>query len=252
MTPQLSPERVGSGQAGVNDLLKSPVRRDILELLELAAGEDPESGLGLSAAELGERMGLHVTTVRFHLDQMVRVGMLSTRFLRGRVGRPRKVYFLPPPERARVATDAYSALSGLLAEAWPSADPAAEQVSPREAGHHWVQDHMPGEDPTPPPARTVGQWIGKIGRVFDLFDQWGYQPDLATAGNGRAAQLTVTDCPFQDVAAVRPDVVCAVHQGLIEGVLDQAGEPSAEVTLRPFVGPRTCTIHITQGRNPRE
>ncbi|MGN0064672.1 MAG: helix-turn-helix transcriptional regulator [Nocardioides sp.] len=252
MIQRTSFEASGPGSVDTGGLLNSPVRRDIVEFLRDVSAGDEEGLGGLTAAELGERLELHVTTVRFHLDQLVRVGMLSTRLVRGRVGRPRKVYFLPPPERARASADAYEALGAVLAEAWPGPGGVATEVSPREAGLRWVRRHMPMNGEVPPPARTPGEWLGKIGHAFDLLVEWGYQPDLSTEQNGRLARLTLTDCPFLDMAAVRPDVVCGVHQGLVEGVLARAGEPDADVVLRPFVGPRTCTVHITQGRNPRE
>lgn len=245
-------DRPGQAPVDVGGLLSSPVRRDIVEFLETACVEGEEDLGGLTAAELADRLGLHVTTVRFHLDQLVKVGMLSTRLVRGQVGRPRKVYFLPPADRIRSAADAYEALSAVLAEAWPGGDGNTADVSPREAGHRWIRRNVRPPDRAPERATTPGQWLGKVGRAFDLLVQWGYQPDLNTRDNGRLAELTLTDCPFQDMAAVRPDVVCGVHQGLVEGVLDLAGEPTAEVVLHPFVGPRTCTVQITQGRNPRE
>jgi predicted ArsR family transcriptional regulator len=94
--------------------------------------------------------------------------------------------------------------------------------------------------------------LTKLARPFDLLAQWGYQPELRTVDNTRCADFTLRDCPFLDMAAARPDVVCAVHHGILRGAMELEGEPSAEIAIRPFVGPRTCTVHITQGRNPRE
>ncbi len=227
-------------------LLDSPVRRSIMALLrEGAQGEGPAS---MTAAELGEQLDLHVTTVRFHVDQLVRVGLLTTDFVRGRVGRPRKVYALAPDDLVRTATDAYASLGAVLAEAWPEGH-GAPSTSPREAGRAWLARHSPHASKEASPATSPGEWLGRIGCAYDLLLQWGYQPELSASGSARTTTLTLHDCPFLDMAAIRPDVVCGVHHGLIEGAMEMAGEPGVDISMRPFVGPRTCTVTITQGRH---
>ena len=67
-----------------SDVLTSPTRRAILELLR----EAPD---GLGASEAAAPLGLHVTTVRFHLERMVAAGVVGTAQRRGSVGRPRKM-----------------------------------------------------------------------------------------------------------------------------------------------------------------
>ena len=245
MVRTVDPIRPTGPVVDVAGLLDSPVRAAIVDLLVAGTGHGEHGARGLTAAELAERLGLHVTTVRFHLDQLVRVGMLSTDFVRGRVGRPRKIYSLPPAQQVQSAGDAFEALSVVLAEAWPG---GGDEVTPREAGRRWVHRHLPQRGPVPPPAATPGEWLAKLGTAFDMFLQWGYQPELRTMGNGRTVELTLRDCPFLDMAASRPDVVCGVHHGLVCGAMEMAGEPTADVVVHPFVSPRTCTVQITQRR----
>ena len=85
----MSPEQI--------PVLSSDVRRRILEHLNVVAGQAPPGApTGRSAADLAAYLGLHVTTVRFHLDQLVTGGYLVTAFERTpRVGRPRKLYAAP-------------------------------------------------------------------------------------------------------------------------------------------------------------
>ncbi len=80
--------------------LSSDVRRRIVEHLNVIADQAaPSAQVGRSAAELAAYLGLHVTTVRFHLDQLVTGGYLVTAFERTpRVGRPRKLYAAPRPD----------------------------------------------------------------------------------------------------------------------------------------------------------
>ena len=76
---------------------------------------------GFTAAELGAQVGLHVTTVRFHLDQLVAAGLVESAVRReGGAGRPRKVYSLAPGSLddvdARTEIGSLRLLSGLLAQ----------------------------------------------------------------------------------------------------------------------------------------
>lgn len=231
-------------------VLDSPVRRTIVDLLAnlpaAVGGQLP----GLTAAELAGRLELHVTTVRFHVDQLVQAGLLETEFRSGRVGRPRKVYIFRPGAMASGdLTEAYAALSQVLAEAWP-ADGKSEPVSPEEAGRRWVHRHSDPLDRVPPPATTPGAWLGKVGQTLDLLSQWGYTPELRTTDGGRVAEIMLVDCPFLSIASGRPDVVCGVHRGLLRGAMERVGEPGTEVAVQPFVSPRSCVARIRQSATP--
>ncbi|HXF71613.1 MAG TPA: helix-turn-helix domain-containing protein, partial [Actinomycetota bacterium] len=51
------------------------------------------AGRGLAASEIARAVGLHVSTVRFHLRALERAGLVARRVERaGRPGRPRIVY----------------------------------------------------------------------------------------------------------------------------------------------------------------
>lgn len=76
--------------------------RQRLRVLELVREHDGP----IDAAELGARLGLHTTTVRFHLDALCAEGLVErTRITRAGVGRP-------APATARCA-------SGWTIESWP-------------------------------------------------------------------------------------------------------------------------------------
>lgn len=231
-------------------LLASSVRRRIVqhlsELPRIATDDGPTREIGLTAAELGDVLGLHSTTVRFHLDQLVRAGMVATQFVpTGGAGRPAKRYAVVDGELA-AGSDVegpYQVLATLLAEAM--ATMGAEQLTPEEAGVAWVRrrlarDDGDDEEITRAPARTTGEWLGKVGDVVDLLGEWGYQPDLALEGSHGDVTLTLHDCPFISLARTHPSVVCGVHRGLLQGAVEAAGESQAQVTLRPFVAENTC------------
>lgn len=237
-----------SRAASMQTLLGSPVRREIVDLLANLPA-DPVNGealAGYTASELAAELGLHVTTIRFHLDRLVAGDLVDSEFRTGQVGRPRKVYRFRPRHVASAGSDeAYRALAELLAESWSSGG-AAEAVSPEQAGERWVLRHADLLRGDATPATTPGAWIGKVGRTVDLLGRWGYTPELRTSDDGRIAELTLLDCPFLPLAETNTDVVCGVHRGLLRGAMKAVGEPDTEVSLHPFVGPGRCLATLTR------
>ena len=225
-------------------LLESPVRRAIVDML---ANLTDAEALGLTATDLGERLDIHPTTARFHLDQLEAHGLVTSHFQRGRVGRPRKLYRTPtrPLPDARGETSMH-ALTRLLTESWQQTDDGVP-LTPEQAGRRWALEHVAGhgDDRGREQARTAGAWLGKVGETVDLLHQWGYQPEVRTEDGGRTAELTLVDCPLLPLAEDHPDVVCGVHRGLLRGALEAVGEPDTEVRLHPLVRPRLCTATIT-------
>ena len=243
-------------------LLTSTVRQRIMDhLFELPWVTDDDGSAtrrtGLSAAELGELLGLHTTTARFHVDQLITAGLIEARFVRqDGAGRPRKTYFavegrLDPHPPA----GPYAVLAGLLAA---TLDPAEQaRLTPEEAGLRWVEKRAasqsaetagsgpPTEADRPSTARTSGAWLGKVGEVIDLLREWGYTPQLATDQGGRVVEVTLHNCPFLDLARTHPEVVCGVHRGLLRGALHHVGETEATINLQPFVSERTCLATIS-------
>lgn len=247
MTAQSGRRASLSINEAVAALLDSPVRREIVDILANLPTVRDEAGLlpGLTAAELAEALGLHVTTVRFHLDQLVAGQLLDSEFRAGRVGRPRKVYRFRPGSMGEASSaEAYQALAELLAESWEG-DGHGMPLTPEQAGARWAASHTDAHTGDDTPARSVGGWLGKVGRTVDMLHRWGYTPDLSTSNHGHTVDLTLVDCPFMALAQSKPEIVCGVHRGLLRGAMDAVGEVETEVTLRPFVSPGRCAATLT-------
>ncbi|MGB7819257.1 MAG: helix-turn-helix domain-containing protein [Ornithinibacter sp.] len=226
-------------------LLGSPVRRRLVDALAHADAEADTPGR--TAAELGAEVGLHVTTVRFHLDQLAAAGLVESVVRRaGGAGRPRKVYSLAPGSLddvdPRAQVDHLRLLSGLLASTLTEGV-AGHAMTPAEAGRRWAVEHVPSE--SSPPADSPGRWIGKVAQMIDVLQEWGYTPELKTSDGGRTAEITLAHCPFLDLARENPAVVCGIHRGLIAGSLAQLGERGARVSLEPFVDDTTCIAQVS-------
>jgi predicted ArsR family transcriptional regulator len=219
-------------------LLASPVRRGILDALANYRPLAPLEVHGMTAAQLASHLNLHVTTVRFHLDQLVAGGMVSATFTKAfGVGRPRKVFDIAPGALSPAPVEASEhTLLELLADSFGSGR------TPAQAGARWAATHVPASPEGP--AQSAGQWLGKIAQMVDVLETWGYTPNVATSEGGRTCRVDLLRCPFLELARSNPAVVCGVHRGLITGVMLQLGESETAISLEPFVEPELCQAHI--------
>ncbi|QDO88709.1 helix-turn-helix domain-containing protein [Ornithinimicrobium ciconiae] len=241
------------------DLLRSDVRRNLYDHLADLPVQEVEGSQslrhsGLSAQELADVVGLHLTTVRFHLDQLVAAGLLTTiQAPPSGAGRPRKLYAVPgvamtPPSDPH-ALQAYAALSEIVATVDTRDEPLEQSPAALElSGREWARDHVSrlavriGQHA---PAPTPGAWLGKIGAVLDLLVGWGHAPEIRTSSGAHEVDILLRDCPFIALARDSPQMVCGVHRGLLRGALDALGEESAELDLQPLIDHRTCRAHLT-------
>lgn len=241
-----------AGRAGVPAtpqgaaLLVSSVRRAVVDALAQLDGD--ARAVGLSAAELGVRLGLHSTTIRFHVDQLVTAGVIEAHFVRsGSVGRPSKKYHLPAEvtvsdDRAGGDDSPFEVLAGLLAAAMSASEP--DRITPEEAGVRWAQGRAAQLPPVAGPEVGRRSDEDTTAAVVDLLGAWGYRPETSTVPGGGVVDITLRDCPFLDLAATHPDVVCGVHRGLLRGALGAVGADHAQVSLHPFVSVDTCRARL--------
>lgn len=191
--------------------LAAPTRVAMLELLRGAEGP-------LTAQQLGAALGVHHTAVRQHAAVLAEAGLLRATVLppEGR-GRPRLGY------TAVDDPDPYRQLAGMLAEA------VRERRTPREVG----QRH--GAEVTPSPE-------GPLATLKAEADRLGFQPVVRARGKGRH-DVVLQACPFAEVAADDPATVCALHQGLAEGIAERAG--GLEVEALHVADPRHGGCRLT-------
>ncbi len=216
--------RSGAAAGDVHAALASPTRRRLLELLR--AGDTPRD-----AHDLARAIGLHLTTIRFHLEVLRRAGLLVSRpHPQAGVGRPRTAY--APVSRG--GADTYQGLAGLLA-AHLSDTAEGRAARAEQAGLAWAEHLVPavtGAD------RSVDE---AARQVSGLFAEIGFDPELTAAGAGR--QIALHACPFRAVAREHPEVVCSVHLGLLRGSLARLGVSTAS-RLLPFVEPELCVAQL--------
>ena len=177
--------------------------------LELARAEVPRS-----TAEIADSLGLHPNTVRPHLERMRDVGLLHVEVdSRGEVGRPQHRYSLAADAPSLGLEPAsYPLLAGLLANVAAAYEPESDDVAGvgRDHGRHVaavrVRDGAPG----------------CVAAVSAELAQTGFDP--IHHDDGSTTTIAFTQCPFRSLAEAFPELVCQLHRGMIEGMVDVLGE----------------------------
>lgn len=79
---------------------------------------------------------------------------------------------------------------------------------------------------------------------MQVVDELGFAPEVRRTATG--AQVLLRACPFRELAAEHPEIVCSVHLGLIHGALEALGASTLRAELEPFVEPRLCVAHLRE------
>jgi len=224
MAPRSEPAAHRSRTHGA---LASTSRLQILTLLR--GGSTP-----LDVAQIAAHTGLHPNTVRFHLRVLVGAGLASCRTdPRGGAGRPRLVYTATTPGFGDPQPDGFQLLADILTS-YLAASSAGPTRLAEEAGQAFARRH-----PQPAQAVTADE---AARHVTAMFAELGFEPELVA--DGQDVQLRLRACPFGALADKYPEVVCAMHLGLLRGTLHQLGAPVTARTMHPFVEPHVCVAHL--------
>ena len=178
--------------------------------LELARSPVP-----LSTADIAAELNLHPNTVRPHLERMREVGLLHVEVdNRGNVGRPQHRYSLAAEAPSLgLEPAAYPILAALLANVAALFGPDADSVADIARDH----GRRRGDARAPQPCVAAVE-----AELADL----GFDP--ASAQDGNVTTIAFTRCPFRPLAEAFPELVCHLHRGMIEGMVDVLG--GADIT----------------------
>ncbi|MCZ4588111.1 helix-turn-helix domain-containing protein [Rhodococcus opacus] len=222
----------GAGRAGTHAVLASRRRVQLLDALR--ASPTP-----MTVGELAALCELHVTTVRFHLDALTGAGLVSAEPERNPArGRPRRLYRALAPLEPGHADSGYQQLARVLAAHWAGADGGDPVGRAEAAGRAWALDDLTGTSGAP---RSIEDAASTL---TTLFAEMGFDPELETTPEEMRIRLHA--CPFESVARQSPNVVCALHLGLMRGVLDRLGAPETDNRLIPWETPQTCVAHLAR------
>jgi predicted ArsR family transcriptional regulator len=203
--------------------------------LELARAPRP-----LVTAEIAETLGLHPNTVRPHLERMREVGLLEvTTDARGEVGRPQHRYSLAPDAPAL----------GLEPPTMPMLARMVLAMA-RRLGANPADAVAVGEAEGAARAARYAQAPSALEALVADLDRLGFDPVVSGDDTDGGPDEPVTavvafaNCPFADLARAHPDLVCALHRGLVTGFVARMGD--AEVTeFCPLAHRTPCRVAVT-------
>ena len=216
-----------NGKTRHHRALADPTRARLLD--DLRAGEAPQS-----VDMLAGRLGLHPNTVRAHLAVLEEAELVVSASARGgRPGRPRRLFSAVPEE----AEEEHALLASALAS---SLEPLPDGVEiAMAAGRSWGSVLVERLEP----GRTPEEGIC-VDRVAALLRRRGFAPERGES------ELVMHRCPFRELAARYPRVVCSFHAGLIDGALAEIDAPVALDVLEPWTSPTTCVARLVPRREP--
>jgi predicted ArsR family transcriptional regulator len=193
----------------------------------------------VTVADLAAAVGLHVNTVRFHLERLVADGLVEQAGQeRSTGGRPRLTF------RAREGGEEdrdqreYQLLAEILAGSLSESVPDAAATS-LDAGRAWGR--YLANAPKPHRSSTAREGVAELVRVLA---EVGFEPRVA---GEQASIVELHHCPFREVAEAHREIACSVHLGLMQGLLAAVRAPLTADRLEPFVEPHLCLAHLRDG-----
>lgn len=183
------------------------------------------SGRAVTVRELSARLGLHVNTLRPHLRRLEDAGLVRSEALRGTsVGRPQTVYAAVDRE-AREGRD-YRLFADIVAGQVRGARQRERAVATaRDWGGYLV-----GRSAPRPGARSASG--AHLAVLQAALAEAGFDPRFRRRGRDRV-DITMRDCPFRDLLEEHRELVCALHRGLLEGMLAGSRPPMRLATFEP-------------------
>jgi predicted ArsR family transcriptional regulator len=190
-----------------DDVLAQPTRAHLFALLS-------ELKRPAGTAELAERLDLHPNGVRVHLERMRDAGLVERARARQARGRPRDAWTIAAgAQPGGRSPSAYADLGRWLARAIPS---LPRRLRDLESAGRAIWREL-----APPDA----------GSGEDAFETMlvslGFQPQRQ-AGEKSGVTFCLGNCPYRDAVRENQEVICTLHRGLTQGLLDVL-EPQAKL-----------------------
>jgi predicted ArsR family transcriptional regulator len=218
-----------SGIAAVG-ALEDPVRRELYVYVA-------RRGQPVGRDEAATAVGIGRPLAAYHLDKLVELGLLSASYARpaGRrgpgAGRPAKIYARSGREfTVSVPQREYELAAKLLAQA-VAADESQNARAALDRGAHQLGTDL-GICSRGPATETDDL----LQRVQVALAQHGFEPWQDQDGT-----VNLGNCPFHQLAAQFPAIVCGMNLALIDGLIDGLGAAGLHPALDPQPG-RCCVV----------
>ncbi|MEX2275870.1 MAG: helix-turn-helix domain-containing protein [Actinomycetota bacterium] len=194
------------------------------------------SGRPVSVREMAARLSLHPNTIRPHLRRLEDVGLVVHDTHRvATVGRPQAVYEVVERE-AEEGRD-WRLLGEILARVLSGTRQRERAMTlAREWGGYLVARDTPKPGTRSPAGRNLATLQEAMARA-------GFDPRFRRSG--KTVEVTMRDCPFRDLLEEHRELVCAVHRGLLEGMLAEIRPAMRMNTFEPPMERSTCRLVAT-------
>jgi len=197
-------------------------RAKVLAVLRSADGP-------LSIATIAESLGVHVNTVRFHLDALLDTGQVERVVAApDKPGRPAQLF-----RASRTMDPGGQRHYRLLAETL--VDTMAN--SPDPVAHASAAGRAMGAQLGAPQRKSARRQ--PVRQLAVLLTELGFEPEVPSAD-----EIRLRHCPFLEIAREHPDVVCSVHLGLMQGAMADWAAPVTVEELTPFAEPDVCVARL--------
>jgi predicted ArsR family transcriptional regulator len=211
----------------------SPPRARVLDELQTA-------GRAMAVDELAERLDLHPNTIRYHLDGLVRDGLVERHSeTTHKQGRPRGLYIALEGGPA-VGQRSYRMLVEVLAAHLSESSENPGDAALR-AGREWGRSLA--RRPEPYPRLDANESLAQLTK---LLTDIGFRPKVVSTGANR--RIEQHHCPFGELAATQGEVVCSIHLGVMQGVLTELDSPVQVQDADAFVTPTMCHVPLAARR----
>jgi predicted ArsR family transcriptional regulator len=180
---------------------------------------------------IARHLGKHPNTLRDHLAALTSAGLVERHQAPadGR-GRPRWLYGTAAAAEADENAELAAALAWRVAHR--SRNPLAAS---RDVSRRWARQVIARRGL----ARRRTAREGRV-QVVQVLEEMGYAP----LPDGRVDKVSLTRCPLLQVASNVPEVVCNVHLGLVQELLEVSGADPDRATLTPFSAPGVCALRL--------
>lgn len=187
-----------------------------MRVLQVLSEEDTP----LTIIALTAKLGGHPNSIRLQLESLVQSGFVSEETVNtGGRGRPARVYEATTAGHQVAGQDAHRDDDAALIAA--IADQLATTAAPVEAAHAL--------------GRAWGERLAADDRgLMETLAGQGFTPREVPEG------IELRTCPLLDTARESPEIVCAIHEGLVNVLSD---EPLSVV---PFGAPGACMVYRLQ------
>jgi len=188
----------------------------------------------LTVTDIAAQVGLHPNTIRFHLAGMIHQGLISQHSEEREMrGRPHILYSVIPA-KLYAGRRNYRLLSQVLIT-FVSEGAHTKRRGLVASGEVWGR-RLAAQ-------RSCAEGMPSTQRVLSAMEDLGFAPEMTMYNNH--PKVLMNHCPFLEAAEQNPSTVCAVHLGLMRGLIQGYQAPWSVVRLDPFVRPSLCVAALT-------